>query len=259
MVGVYKEMSLCIVIGSYGLPDFVQLNLAQCCKLWPSSPILVSDDLSPVSEKIREHARNYGASYMATGERSSHISGDFQVFLNAARFGQQTGLPVLKLSQRFVPARHEFAQRLAGELDGLVAVLPGQLSRNEIARPKANIYLRFGLLTDVALFNASIITPQILLNEYNVGLAMVGAGQHGSKIFTEIVWGRLRSSIPGIRTVDWLAKHVPMEPKLFLRKAGSNSIEYADLARSNGVSGEWDVREWSLIEGKQYKCIPFVT
>ena len=55
-----------------------------------------------------------------------------------------------------------------------------------------------------------------------------------------------------VRMLDALANHQIGQPKLYLRKAQSNRGEYIKLAEEHGLAGEFDVREWVAIEGKDY-------
>lgn len=241
-----------ITLGSYALPDFVRLNILQCRRIWPGCPILVSDDQSPYSRSVSDIADALGACYMVSGNRRTHVSGDYQAFINGAVFALQEGLPALKLSQRFVPRLPEFARRLTEDYrPPAVAVLPGRMRPTQIARPQSNFYLRFGHLTDCVLFDPKVITPEILLEEYQKG----GEG-HPSNLFSELAWERLRQRFPTVHRCDWLANQEPMVDKLYLRKACSNPAEYEALARTHGFSGSWNCTEWKRIEGDNYRSVP---
>ena len=54
-------MHTAITIGSYRLADFVRLNAAACRRLWPDSPILISDDRSQDSPAIEAVAATFVA------------------------------------------------------------------------------------------------------------------------------------------------------------------------------------------------------
>jgi hypothetical protein len=248
---------IAITVGAYRLVDFVRLNIAQCQSLFPDSPILISDDLSEESDKIRSVSEDAGCSYICSNSQRGHTAGDFQSFVNGAIFARDHGMLALKLSQRFVPALPQFHEGLLNECDhdgdAFLAVLPSRLHPNQVARPGANFYLKFGHLTDCVLWDPSVITGEVLQQHYNTGYA-----GHHSNLFSELAWDRIRNDpcFPNVRRVDWLANHEPMKPKLYLRKAGSTVMEYADLAAKHGIKGDFNLGEWKAIMGRDYKCVP---
>lgn len=244
-------MTPAIVIGCYRLSDFIRLNLTLCQSIFPDSPILLSDDRSPESSQIEDLAEEFGVAYMCSKNRRTHVSGDWQCFINGSLFGQQHKRPVLKLSQRFIPTQPEFWTRLQADFHEVTAVLPGKLERNMIARPEARFYLTFGHLTDVLLYDPQVYTPDLLQEVYQIGFH---TGRKGD-LFSELAWGRLMRDRP-VKLADWLANHQPMARKLYLRKAAANPAEYQALAEEYGVQGVWDVREWKAIEGHNYRSIP---
>ena len=244
-------MDPAIVIGCYRLTDFIRLNLVLCQHLWPDSPILLSDDRSPESPQIEQLAEEFGVAYMVSARRRTHVSGDWQAFINGAQLGLETRRPVLKLSQRFIPVSERFWPLLQEDYQGVTAVLPGKLNTSMIARPEARFYLTFGHLTDCLLFDPTVYTPTLLQEAYNMGYH---TGRKGD-LFSELAWGRLIRLHP-VKISPWLANHQPMERKLYLRKATANAAEYQALAEAHGVQGVWDVREWKAIEGQNYRSIP---
>lgn len=239
-----------IVIGAYGMPSFVHLNLEMCSRIFPDSPILVSDDLSPWSWEIESLAEEYGAAYQCSTRRRTHCSGDWQAFVNGSAFGIAQERWVLKLSQRFVPRLPEFREKILSERKDHQAVLPGRIQEHQIARPGARFYLCFGHLTDCVLFDPRVFTPAVLKAAYDKGMTSTNKGDK----FSELAWARLMSE-HRIHRVDWLANQPPQQ-KLYLRKASASEAEYQDLAKSVNVGGSFDIREWKQIEGANYRSIP---
>lgn len=250
-MGEREQVTPAITIGSYAMPDFVRLNILQCRMIWPDSFILISDDRSESSPMIERIADDLDCSYRCSENRRTHVSGDFQAFINGAVFAKTLKQSALKLSQRFIPRRVEFATRMAHEMVGKTAILPGAMRREQIARPQASFYLRFGHLTDCVLWDPNIITPEVLLQEYKAG----GIG-HPSNLFSELAWDRIRKSHPNVVRCHWLANQESFSDKLYLRKASSNPAEYEALARSHGIGGNFSCIEWRCLEESKYRSVP---
>jgi hypothetical protein len=252
-------MRTAIVIGCYAMPDFAELCAAQCRKLWPDSIILLSDDLSDKSPLIEAAAERHDCWYSVSRQRRSHCSGDWQAFINGAELAEREGCEiVIKFSQRCIPVAPDFAKLVQWYFEphfgrDCAAIMPSKLRENQIARPGAAFYTKLGHLSDVVAFRVKTITPQVLRDHYHEGLDGTGFD-----MFSEVTWGRIMKAIPGVEIHDWLANMEPMNPKILLRKASSNSGEYARLAAEHGITGDFNVNEWKVVEGKDYRCIPIV-
>ena len=247
-----------VTIGSYKLCDYVDLNLAQCRKLFDEHDpyFLVSDDRSPRSKEIEAIAKKHGASYVVGEKRRSHFTGDLQSLLHAAKFGELTEAWLcIKLSQRFVPAHPDFVDLLLSQFGDLnvAMVLPGQPQKRQMARPSANFYSQFGLLTDCMAWRPAALPAEKIEQFYRDQLADI-TDQKKGKHLVEVTMGRIAERLlPGrVRMLDGLANHQIGKPKLYLRKAQSNSGEYRQLAKEHGLEGTYDTREWVAIEGKDY-------
>lgn len=246
-------MKILIVIGAYQLVDFVRLNLHACREFLPGCDILISDDKSERSLEMEALADEFDCWYTSSLNRRTHVSGDWQAFINGSAMVQdKSDTWVLKLSQRLIPSNHvlvalEELHRLQPEMK---AFLPGKLDPIQIARPGARFYNKFGHLTDIVLFDPKTFTPAVLKKAYDEGY---GTGQKGD-LFSELAWGRLMQEHPCQR-VPWMTNYEP-SVKPFLRKACCTSAEYATLADRYGIKGEWDVREWKQIEGPKYRSVP---
>lgn len=242
-----------IVIGAYALTDFLRLNLTMCRKIFPSSPVLVSDDCSFYSPQIKELASEMGAMYLCSERRRTHVSGDWQAFINGAVFGKGCRRPVLKLSQRFVPRLPDFRKRLMKDWKGrgeAVALLPGRLEIRQIARPLAKLYTGFPHLTDCVMFDPEAITAEELSKVF----ALADPSDHRN-YYSEHLWFQIMQQHQ-CKRLEWLSNHTPMEGKLFLRKACATQREYQDLAAEHNMAGTFDLREWNQIEGINYRCAP---
>lgn len=188
--------------------------------------------------------------YICPDKRRSHFSGDFQSFINGLVFALEIGADiVLKLSQRCIPVLPEFrtAMERAFEDDRCMVVLPGQLNPQQIARPGARFYRKFGLLTDIVAMRSDAISPEELLRVYRER----NRGKPAES-FSETTWGFLLEQKFGghrHRLLDEWTHHQPGKPKLYLRKSQSSASDYQQVALMEGLKEfNFDLREWIQIE-----------
>jgi len=103
-----------IVIGSYGWPSLVELQIKIIRKVCGDIPILISDDCSDgCSLYPDEHSdynrlkeltnKYYGVSFWPNAVRSGHCAGDLTVFVKGLTWAKQHNLEYLvKISRRFL-------------------------------------------------------------------------------------------------------------------------------------------------------------
>lgn len=248
--------NLSIVIGSYRMAPFVHLNILQCRKVFGDVPILVSDDRSDESPSVQAVAEKLGCAYICPPSRRSHTSGDLQAFINGAAFAEQMGSEVvLKLSQRLIP--------LDG-MDKLILpqfenpetwfVLPGQPERKTFARASAVFFNKFTALTDIVAWRPERMTAGMIIQKYKTQCS--GAKQRSDQ-FIEVFWGTMTAGDYKEHSVyvHELANPQLGKAKAFLRKAQSHEHEYANLAASHGIVGEFSTAEWAHIEKKGYLAL----
>lgn len=190
----------------------------------------------------------------------SHFSGDAQALLNAIVYGRECGADIsLKLSQRVIIVMPQFrvAMEKAFEDPTVQIAVPGRIPKNQISRPSARFFTRFGLLSDVIALRPSAIEPEEFLNIYRERCA---AGRHPSDSFVETSLGYIldRKFPNTYRLIPEWTEHKIGSPKIFLRKSQSSASDFAQIARMEGLSGDvgmYDCREWREIEGKHgYKA-----
>lgn len=247
---------IAIVLGCYRLKSFIELNILRCRRLLPDVPILLSDDRSPESPQIEALAQKNECDYVVGEKRRSHFSGDWQSFINGIVFAREIEAEiVVKLSQRCIPVLPGFFAALARAFDDpeCQVVLPGQLNVNQISRPTARFYRKFGLLTDMVALRTNAIEPEEMLAVYRER-----AGTPGRRIsdsFAETSWGYLiENTFPSPKhklLTEW-THHVPGKPKLYLRKSQSTASDYIQVAKMEGLENfNAELREWIQVEGKQ--------
>lgn len=253
-----------ICCGSYSLPEFIALNLAQCRDLLGDAvPIIVADDRSAASEQIREVAADREVAYVCSERRRSHFSGDWQAIMVASKWAADQGAPVaIKLSQRLIPLHRRFFEKLLNPFDDpkVAIVLPGRPEKHQFARPESTFYHGFGHLTDVVAFRPEVLTPEFLEQVYRERAS--GKDKKKGDRLVEVAMGWvIANCLRGWKAVlvDELANHRMGEPRLYLRKAQSNRGEYLKLAEKHGIPGDFDLREWAIIERKGYiACGPMI-
>lgn len=109
-----------IVIGSFGMPGVVELNIAAIRKTCGEIPILVCDDLTPVSmgqKRILNLPERCKVSLIINNENHGHAPGDIRAFRNGLQWAKRNGIKYLcKLSQRFIFTRDNWLQDWCDEM-----------------------------------------------------------------------------------------------------------------------------------------------
>jgi hypothetical protein len=96
--------SVGLVIGSYGVPAYMHLQLASWKHLYPTIPLLIHDDSSDASDQIADLCKTYGASFYKTEKREGHQEGDLSACIKGLEFGRDNGVDIMvKFSRRWVP------------------------------------------------------------------------------------------------------------------------------------------------------------
>ena len=97
-----------IVLGAYGWPNLIDLQIRVIRRTCGDVPILVSDDMqgSPVASRsasLREICRKHRVEYSPNSRRIGHGGGDIAAFWKGVKWGSALGLDVVaKLSQRLL-------------------------------------------------------------------------------------------------------------------------------------------------------------
>jgi hypothetical protein len=110
--------SVGLVIGSYGVPAYMHLQLVSWKRFYPTIPLLIHDDSSDASDQIAELCKAYGASFCKTEKREGHLEGDLSASIRGLEFGRNNGLDLMvKFSRTWIPINNfvPSLQRLAHE------------------------------------------------------------------------------------------------------------------------------------------------
>jgi hypothetical protein len=252
-------MNVAIALGTYRFTDFVRLNLLQLQRIWPDSPILISDDKSDQSDDIKKLAEEFGCAFSGSTIRRGHFAGDIQSAVNGLSFAEQVGADImLKLSQRLIPVLPKFREFIEQPFEDqrIRIVVPGRISSSQIRLPQSKFFSGMGILTDVYAIRVGSISPQQFLNNYLDGMKF---GRFASALLVECSIGKLLAShFNGSSYISMdLANHKPSEPMAFLRKAQADPNAYQMIASLHGLTGgNYDTREIGAIEGRGYLCRP---
>jgi len=103
-----------IVVGTYGTPPYVELQLNSLRKFMPNCPILVVDDHSDHWEEIEQLCRRYCVDFLVNSENLNHWRGDLNVFAQGLLWAKRNQVDLLlKLSRRHIllePIQNELLQ-----------------------------------------------------------------------------------------------------------------------------------------------------
>lgn len=90
-----------VVLGTYGAPETVELNLHTITKV-NKLPVLVVDDCSG-DPKLPEICAKYGAEFRSTTQPHGHSAGDLHIFAEGLEWAAKNGIDLLvKISKRFI-------------------------------------------------------------------------------------------------------------------------------------------------------------
>lgn len=250
-------MKVAITVGAFLLHDFVDLNLRQCRRVFPDSPLLVSDDISPRSNDIAKIAKNAGATYIGSNSRRGHFAGDFTAILNAITFAQahKSDLAV-KVSQRFI-FKNEVARTLL--LDKFEQTLmsyglPGRMTVDTVRPGGTFSFTMMPVLTDLMVFRVSDCDPEAMACEYKKKVSAewgTATGTYIEAIANDWAYSRFKDKTVFL---DDFTKHINGRHggDLYLRRNQNHKESYIELAREHGINGDFNLGEWASLEGRAY-------
>lgn len=230
-------MKFAIVIGSYDLPQFVELQLRSLPKLFPGSPILVSDDLSQQSAEIRDIAARFDAYYHCSSTHRGHFAGDCQDAVNGLAFAEEHGTDLLlKISQRFVlcdSACREILERYFSDPEVWLA-FPGRIHPGSIKRAESRFFANFSTVTDFFCIRTGKLSPLSLKELYE---GRVKEQKNRFDTLIEPLWAYIGDvTLAGhcIRMPEF-SSHYPGRPPIYLRKCQAEPADYIVFAGEHGM------------------------
>jgi glycosyltransferase involved in cell wall biosynthesis len=99
-------MNFGIVIGTFGSPAYISLQLESIKRFTPNTNVLLHDDCSN-NPRLKLIAEHYNIDFTSTSQHLQHRNGDARVFAAGLRWAQQNKLDYLvKISRRFIPVKN---------------------------------------------------------------------------------------------------------------------------------------------------------
>lgn len=191
-----------VVIGSYGMPGAVELNIAAIrATCGPCVPILVYDDHTPLEEggdRIRTIPYRYsGVELLVSDQNHGHANGDVQAFRAGLEWANAYCLSILvKFSQRFIITDHDWLEQDA------TAMISGG---HDIYTQKAyHLQLKFRMRTECVMMNVSRCWPMAHAMSDRIGCSAEDAVANWSEQYGLRVgrWARIPpdrfEKVPGL-------------------------------------------------------------
>lgn len=130
-----SQSSIGVVIGSYGMPSAVALNIAAIRHFNnPDVPILVHDDCTPAErdptgyfDQLR--SGQHGCDLFRTPAQLGHVTGDISCFIEGLKWANNLNLKYLvKFSQRFIFTTRDWLKTCKAEADSENTITASQPS-----------------------------------------------------------------------------------------------------------------------------------
>jgi len=250
-------------IGSYALPQFVELNIRALRHVFGAGlPILISDDISEHSGQIRDLAAETDVHHVAGGPRG-HFAGDAMACCNALAFAESEGSDIaLKLSQRFVlcePVAREILERYFADKN-ISLTLPGRIPPGTIKRAESRFFSSLAVQSDILAIRTGTISPAELKETYESRVRS-NAMRHASLI--EGLWAHLIDTkfATSYAFMPEFTVPYPGRAPLYLRKCQSEPAAYQALADRLGMKSQnWTpiLVEWRQMSNGYRPCPVFI-
>lgn len=100
-----------VVIGTYGKPAYIALQLEARRRYFPAVPMLIHDDGSPEGPELKDMCHRSGADFRSSSERLGWSLGDMAAIIAGLDWGREHNLDIIvKLSRRFLIFHEWIAQ-----------------------------------------------------------------------------------------------------------------------------------------------------
>ncbi len=254
-------MTFSIVIGSFQMKQFIELQLRSLPKLFPDSPILVSDDISQESSEIRDIAARFDAFYHCSSTHRGHFAADLQHAVNGLAFAEEQGTDLLlKISQRFVlcqPAARQVLENYFADPEVWLG-FPGRIRPGSVKRAESRFHSNFSTVTDFFCIRTGKLKPVELKNLYET---RVREQKSRFDTLAESTWAYVGDVTLAGHTIRMpeFSTHYPGRPPIYLRKCQQEPADYLIFAAENGMP-EFHVllQEWRQLTNS-YRPSPIFT
>ena len=254
-------MKFAATIGSYAMPEFVELNILALRHVFGHDlPILVSDDWSDKSVEIRDLAAFYGVHHTCSESSRGHFAGDCQAAVNALAFAEAEHADVaLKISQRTVlcePVCRQILERYFSD-PNVWLVLPARIPPRTIKRAESRFFSNMAVQTDLLAIRTGTMRPDELKDIYE-SKVRGNKMRHASLI--EGLWADMIDTKFATHYVlaQEFTTPYPGRAPLYLRKCQQEPAAYLILADRLGM--KWTGHPPLLQEWKQlsdfYRPVP---
>lgn len=254
-------MKFAVTIGSYAMPEFVELNILALRHVFGHAiPILVSDDWSDKSVEIRDLAGFYGAHHTCSESPRGHFAGDCQATVNALAFAEAEKADIaLKISQRIVlcePVCQDVLERHFSDPNVWLA-LPARIPPGTIKRAESRFFSNMAVQTDLLAIRTGTISPAELKDTYET---KVRGNRMRHAALIEGLWAdMIDTKFAGHYAfmLEFTAPFPGRDP-LYLRKCQSQPADYLILAEKLGM--KWVghpplLQEWRQLSNA-YRPVP---
>lgn len=254
-------MTFACVIGSYDLPDFIELQIRSLRHVFgEGTQILVSDDLSQHSGEIREVAAQFGVHHVVSDTHRSHFAGDCQATVNGLAFAECEKADILvKVSQRFVlcePAVKGILENYFSNPETHL-ILPGRIHPGSIKRAESRFFSNLSVQSDIVCIRSGKLTPYALKNLYE---NRVKAKQSRHDSLIEALWSFIMDVTLAGHAVQApeLTHGVKGRPPLFLRRCQAEPAQYQAFAAQLGMKEFLPLlQEWRRLTNSYRPCPVF--
>lgn len=247
-------MRFSISIGSYGLPQFLEMNLLACREVWGSIPILVYDGASRDSQKCKDLADRFDASFLTERVNRTHFLGCQMNSCCALAFARAKGCDgVIKQNQRLILLDRDAPEKIEAVFDDpkISLAMPPSVKPETILNDSSKFHHRFKFHPDFIAMRTADIDPQWVADSYQYQVN-TDTSRHGA--LTENYWTHQIETTfkDNFVPLDWLS--VPSNPPKYLRKIQHSEAQYAAEAKRLGMNSEsFPTQEWSEILGSAYR------
>lgn len=251
-------MNFAISLGTYKLVAFAELQLRSLRNIFGyTTPILVYDGASDVSQKIKDLADEYECSYVTESFNRSHFAGCLLNSVCAVAFARHVGASLaIKLNQRLILLSDDIPERLEEVFSNskIDIAMPTTVKLETIYDNRSRFHAKFQYLPDCIVYRSNKVDPQWIADSY---ATQVKTGTTPHDALTEAFWQRQVDSTFKNRfsPLKWLSE--PTVPPIYLRKIQHRESDYQKAAMDLGMTeASFPCAEWKNLAGAAYRPTP---
>lgn len=251
-------MNFAISVGTFKLLSFAELQLRSLRNIFGyTTPILVYDGASDVSQKVKDLADRYECSYVTEENNRSHFAGCLLNSVCSVAFAQHVGASLaIKLNQRLLLLSDDIPERFEEVFSNskIDIAMPPTVRPETIYDHRSRFHAKFRYMPDCIVIRANRVNPQWIADSYG---AQVKNGTTPHDALTEAFWQRQVDSTFKDRfaPLTWLSE--PTDPPIYLRKIQHRESDYQKAAVDLGMTeASFPCAEWNNLAGAAYRPAP---